>query len=158
TNTFTRAAKAKVPRHYHSVALLMPDGRVVTAGSNTQRRDNELRLEIYHPPYLFKGPRPFIDAAPAEARYGAQLEIGTPQAAEIKWAQLIRPMATTHMCDTEQRVVDLPIERRETCRLHVRVPSNPNLAPPGHYMLFIVDKTGIPSEARWVHLDRDQQL
>jgi FtsP/CotA-like multicopper oxidase with cupredoxin domain len=145
-------AKATVPRLYHSVALLLPDARVITAGSNPHRRDDELRLELYHPPYLFKGPRPFIDEAPHHVAYGETIEIHTPQARDIRWAQLIRPMATTHSVDTEQRLVDLPIARRTFCRLEVRIPREPNIAPPGWYMLFITERHGVPSRATWVHL------
>jgi len=64
TGTWTAAATATVPRLYHSVALLLPDGRVATAGSNPDRGDDELRIEIYHPPYLVHGQRPFIEDAP----------------------------------------------------------------------------------------------
>jgi hypothetical protein len=70
----------------------------------------------------------------------------------IRWAQLIRPMATTHSVDTEQRLVDLPIAERTFCRLRVRVPREPNIAPPGWYMLFITDRNGVPSRATWAHL------
>ena len=67
-NAWRPGATAPVPRLYHSVALLLPDGRVITAGSNPHRRDDELRLELYHPPYLFRGPRPFIESAPRRDR------------------------------------------------------------------------------------------
>ena len=78
----------------------------------------------------------------------------TPQAADIKWAHLVRPMAVTHSDDTCQRLVDLPIRERDACHLHVSVTKNPNLAPPGWYLLFLCDKAGVPSEAEWIHLDR----
>ena len=152
TNTWTIGAKATVPRVYHSVALLLPDGRVITAGSNPTRKDDELRLELYHPPYLFKGHRPFIETAPASITWGGTLEIHTPQAASIQWISLIRPMATTHSEDSSQRLVDIPFERKGHCTLVGVVPREPNLAPPGWYMLFICDHAGVPSVAKWVHL------
>jgi FtsP/CotA-like multicopper oxidase with cupredoxin domain len=152
SGNWTLGAKASVPRLYHSVALLLPDARVITAGSNPHRRDDELRLELYHPPYLFKGPQPFIESAPQQVSYGETFEIHTPQARDIRWAQLIRPMATTHSVDTEQRLVDLPIAERTFCRLRVRVLRESNIAPPGWYMLFITDRNGVPSRATWVHL------
>jgi FtsP/CotA-like multicopper oxidase with cupredoxin domain len=153
-NSWKRGATATVPRLYHSIAVLLPDGRVITAGSNPHRRDDELRLELYHPPYLFRGPRPFIEQAPADTTYGQLIEIETPQADEVKWAQIVRPMAVTHSCDNEQRLVDLPIDRRHRrfCRLALRIPQQPNLAPPGWYMLFITDNNGVPSRAHWIHL------
>ena len=63
-------------------------------------------------------------------------------------------MAVTHSDDTSQRLVDLPIRKRDLCHLHVAVPDNPNLTPPGWYLLFLCDHDGIPSVAEWVHLDR----
>ena len=139
TNSWTLAAVAQVARMYHSIALLLPDGRVLAAGSNPNRRDDELRLEIFHPPYLFRGPRPFIETAPSDIHYGTTITLHTPQAREIKWVELIWPMATTHSCETGQRIVDLPFETNEFCHLHVHIPTDQTLAPPGWYMLFIVD-------------------
>jgi hypothetical protein len=150
--TWTLAATATVPRFYHSVALLLPDGRVATAGSNPSRGDDELRIELFHPPYLFRGARPFIEHAPDHMRHGHGYAIRTPQARQTMWVQLMRPMATTHSCDTEQRLVDISFEVRGVCELHIEVPNEPNLAPPGWYMLTIVDDRRIPSIARWVHL------
>ena len=82
-NAWRPGATAVVPRLYHSVALLLPDGRVITAGSNPHRRDDELRLELYHPPYLFRGPRPFIESAPSAVTHAEAFEIHTPQADAI---------------------------------------------------------------------------
>ena len=153
TDTWTLGPDARVGRLYHSVALLLPSGEVLTAGSNPDRGDDELRMEIYHPPYLFRGPRPVIDRAPGRLHHGAHFTIRTPQAKDIRWAQLIRPMATTHSCDTEQRVVDLPFEVRGMCEIHTELPANPNLVPPGWYMLTLVSNEAIPSVARWVHVE-----
>ncbi|MGF1938810.1 MAG: galactose oxidase-like domain-containing protein [Nostoc sp. ChiQUE02] len=151
TNTWTIVAKQNVPRVYHSVALLLPDGRVVTAGGNPQRRVNELRLEIYSPAYMSRS-RPIIQSAPQTLTYGLQFTIQTPQAANIKWVSLIRPMATTHSCDTEQRLVDIPINSRNATSLNVTVTNNRNIAIPGWYMLFISDNNGTPSVATWTRI------
>jgi hypothetical protein len=155
SNTWTLAAKATVPRMYHSIAMLLPDGRVITAGSNPEAAapgGGELRLELYHPPYLFRGPRPFIQSSPQQWQYGANIEIHTPQAEDIQWVHLIRPMATTHSWDSNQRLVDLPFKKHGLCHLEVCVPNEPNIAPPGWYMLFITDRDGIPSIAKWIRL------
>jgi len=152
SGTWRAAATARVPRFYHSVAALLPDGRVITAGSNPNRGDDELRLELYHPPYLFRGPRPLIDESPAEAGHGERISIGTPNARDIMWVQLTRPMATTHSCDSEQRLVDLTITARSACELGADIPRQPPLVPPGWYMLTLVDKRRIPSKARWIHI------
>jgi len=153
TNSWRPGARATVPRLYHSAALLLPDGRVVTAGSNPAGGgDDELRLELYHPPYLFKGPRPFIESVSAtDLKYGQVFEIDTPQAQEIEWVQLVRPVATTHSCENSQRLVDIPFERHG-CRLRAHIPPNANLTPPGWYMLFLTDRRRIPSCATWVHI------
>ncbi len=152
TNTWTVAATPNVTdRVYHSVALLLPDGRVATGGGNPSRTVNELRLEIYNPAYVSQ-PRPVIQSAPARLSYGQRFTIQTPQAGNIKWVHLIKPMATTHTYDTEQRLVDLPIASSTSTSLTVTVPNNQNLAPIGWYMLFITDKNGVPSVAKWIQI------
>ncbi|MDB5074830.1 MAG: Kelch repeat-containing protein [Chloroflexi bacterium] len=151
TNTWTTAETPSVPRVYHSVALLMPDGRVITAGGNPSRGTNELRLEIYSPSYMSR-PRPVIQSAPTTSKYGATITIQTPQAATIKWVSLIRASANTHSCDTEQRLVDVPITARTSTTLTASVTGRSNIAPPGFYMLFITDNNGVPSVATWIQL------
>jgi hypothetical protein len=141
---------------YHSIALLLPDGRVITAGSNPEANNvagGELRLELYHPPYLFKSVRPIIQHAPQQVHYGDSIAIETPQAHEIKWISLIRPMATTHSWDSNQRLIDVPFHTEDSCHVHGVIPREAAVAPPGWYMLFLTDRQGIPSVARWVHLD-----
>lgn len=167
-NTWTVAATASVIRLYHSVALLLPDGRVVAAGGNPKRLNEcgssgnvpgsnpvlpceEKRLEIYSPPYISQT-RPVISSAPSSVGYGRTITIGTPQAASIQWVSLIKPMSTTHGLDTEQRLVDLPITSRNNTSLTVSITNNPNLAPTGWYMLFISNTSRVPSVARWMRL------
>jgi hypothetical protein len=142
--------------------VLLPDGRVVAAGGNPEGgsqvaweppdEEEELRLEVFSPPYLFKGPRPEITGAPQAAAHGETITVDTPQAGGIRWASLVRNGVTTHSFDSEQRLVDLEIAGRAAGSLQVTVPANPNLAPPGWYMLFLVDQAGIPSVASWVRL------
>jgi hypothetical protein len=149
TNTWTVVAKQNVPRVYHSVALLLPDGRVAIAGGNPKRTVDELRLEIYSPAYVSR-PRPIIQSVPEILNYKLPFTIQTPQAANIKWVSLIKPMATTHSCDTEQRLVDISITSRNATSLNLTLTDNRNIAPPGWYMLFITDNNGTPSVATWV--------
>ena len=162
TDMWTLTAACTVPRLYHSTALLLPDGRVVTAGGNPeggthvqwdQDPEEEMRLEIFSPPYLFKGLRPSINAAPEQWTYGQVVEITSPQAGTLRWAHLIRNGVTTHSFDTNQRLVDLPIDSQTNGIVRVSVTQNPNIAPPGWYMLFIVDHNGVPSVARWIRLN-----
>lgn len=162
TGEWTLMATATVPRLYHSTALLLPDGRVVAAGGNPEGGhsvvwdppdpEEEMRVEVFSPPYLFKGPRPTIGAIPTEWSFGQDVQIPTPHAAQVKWAHLVKNGVTTHSFDSGQRLVDLPITARTGTTLTVGVTANANIAPPGWYMLFIVDATGVPSTASWVHL------
>jgi hypothetical protein len=168
-NTWTVAATAQIVRLYHSIALLLPDGRVLAAGGNPRRLNEcdssgnlpgsnpvipceEKRLEIYSPPYISSSTRPVINNAPQSASYNSTFTIQTPQAANIQWVSLIKPMATTHGLDTEQRLVDLPITARNGSSLTVSVTNNRNIAPAGYYMLFISDNSRVPSVARWIRL------
>lgn len=139
-------------RVYHSVALLLPDGRVLTAGGNPFRGSYEARIEIYSPDYIAED-RPVISTAPGKAKWGTSFTIETPQAGDIKWVNLIRPMATTHGLEVEQRLVDLPISSTTGNALTVDLTSNRNLAPPGWYMLTVVDNNNVPSVAKWVKVN-----
>jgi hypothetical protein len=138
-------------RLYHSNALLLPDGRVMACGSNPARGSNELTIETYKPPYLFRGDRPAIDAAPGSVRYGDSFDIRTEQADAIDEVAFVRPSATTHCVNPEQRYVGLHFERVDGATLRAAIPTDPFVAPPGFYMLFILTD-GIPSEAAFVRV------
>jgi Domain of unknown function (DUF1929)/IPT/TIG domain/S-layer homology domain len=148
TDTWSVLATATVPRVYHSVALLLPDGRVWTAGSDYGNGDHEPRMEIYSPPYLFRGPRPTITSAPATITYGAPFSVETPDAASIAAVALVRCGTATHAFGIDQRWLDLGILGAAGGRLTVAAPPNRNVAPPGYYMLFLLDPSGVPSVAR----------
>jgi len=132
TDTWTLTAACEVPRLYHSTALLLPDGTVATAGGNPegghhvkwdQDPNEEMRLEIFTPPYLFKGPRPVISSAPEQWAYGATIDINSPDAGGLTWAHLMRPCVTTHSFDGSQRLVDLPIASQAGGIVKITVPS-----------------------------------
>ena len=113
--------------------------------------------EIYSPPYLFDGdqlaPRPLIEDAPVAVPYGAPFGIRVRDAAR---AVLVAPGATTHGADINQRLIVLETLRtRDGVGLDVRAPSGPGAAPPGYYMLFVLDNAGTPSVARWVRVAAD---
>ncbi|MGH8905094.1 MAG: galactose oxidase-like domain-containing protein [Egibacteraceae bacterium] len=155
-NTWTTVATMTVPRLYHAVALLLPDGRVLTAGTDSQWNPgpfhvSELRLELYSPPYLFRGPRPVIERAPGQLGYGdrATIECSGPAAAS---ACLIRCGSATHSFNSDQRWVGLAITSSRDGRLEVRAPPNGFVAPPGYYLLFLLTSSGIPSVATFVRL------
>ena len=147
--TWTALAPMAVDRQYHSNAILLPDGRVMMAGSNPARGVNELRIEILRPPYLFRGPRPVIDDAPLAVAYGVEFDVETPEADDVDGAALVSPTATTHCVDPGQRCVRLEIRGRATDRLTLAAPTNPNAAPAGPYLLFLL-RNGVPSEGRFM--------
>lgn len=149
TERWTTVAAHTAPRAYHSTALLLPDGRVLSAGqtSGTMQRT----AEVYSPPYLFKGPRPVIDDAPEAIGYDATFEVATSQAADIERVSLVRAGTVTHSTNFDQRSLALPFTRGAG-GLTVEGPDASVDAPPGWYMLFVVDDVGVPSVARWVQV------
>jgi hypothetical protein len=150
TETFQTVARASIPRLYHSTALLLPDGRVLMAGSgNDGPAVNQTRAELYSPPYLFKGARPTITDAPPVVQYGSSFVVTTPDAAGITSVALIRPGAVTHSFDEDQRFLNLNFTAGAGS-LTIQAPANGNLAPPGYYMLFLLNGNGVPSVARFV--------
>jgi hypothetical protein len=147
-NAWTSVAADPIGRNYHSAALLLPDGRVAVIGSNPGDGSFELRISVYEPPYLFKGARPAISGAPAQATYGQTFSFNVAGQSTIRWAQLMRPMSATHQMDSNMRLVDLPITVTNGVAT-VSVPANPNLLPPGPYMLNVTDSNGVPSASAW---------
>ena len=152
TETWTVLAAMQTPRMYHTTALLLPDARVLVAGGGRDFPEvDQPSAEIYSPPYLFKGPPPAITSAPTGIQYGTVFFVGTPDVARIATASLVRLGSVTHAFNENQRFV--PLSFQSTAGgLNVQAPATANLAPPGHYMLFIVDTNGIPSLAAMVRL------
>jgi hypothetical protein len=150
SNSWKSVAADPIGRNYHSSAVLLPDGRVAVVGSNPGSGSFELRISVYQPPYLFRTARPQISNVPADATYGQTFSFNVVAPAHpIRWAQLTRPMSVTHQVDANARLVDLPVVVNGGVAT-VTVPSNPNLLPPGPYMLTVTDSDGIPSVASWV--------
>jgi YVTN family beta-propeller protein len=153
TETWSTMASEQRPRLYHSIAILMPDGRVFVSGggNDSPPMPNELTAEYYSPPYLFKGARPIISSAPGTVQYGSQFFVATPDAATIASVALIKASAVTHFTNMEQRFMNLSFAQTSG-GLTVNAPANSNLATPGVYMLFIVNNNGVPSVAPLVTL------
>jgi Domain of unknown function (DUF1929) len=159
-------------RTYHSTAVLLPDGRVLSAGDDYWSVNDVPdpgtpldKAEIYSPPYLFDGealaPRPAITSLPPMGAtggvlYGERFGVGVTGAQPVDKAVLIAPAATTHGVNMNQRRLELEVLTRQPGGLEVRAPSSATLAPPGWYMLFVFDSTGTPSEAGWVWLRTDR--
>jgi hypothetical protein len=165
--TMPAVANTQVPRNYHSVALLMPDGRVWMAGSNRRASwsyhepaahtdpngnlvslpttaqegtiDNrELRIELFEPWYVGRPDRPTFTTEKVGASVGTTFEIVTPQALTVSRVALLRAGSATHSFNPDQRYVGLPFTRSPG-KLSVTVPDKENLLPPGYYLLFILD-------------------
>ncbi|MEU5219498.1 kelch motif-containing protein [Streptomyces sp. NPDC020807] len=163
TNAFTEAAEPTVGRNYHSEALLLPDGRVATFGSdplfgdkdNTKLGDFEQRVEVFTPPYLHRAgaDRPALGEGSPELDQNGRATFKTKDAGRIAEARLMRPSAVTHTTDVEQRSVKLDLTKsQDGMTVTVDVPEDRTLVPPGWYMLFVTDADGIPSEAKWIQV------
>jgi hypothetical protein len=138
-------------RGYHSTAVLLPDGRVFSSGSDSQK-PFEKTYEIYSPSYLFNGPRPTITSIPASVSYGQTFAIMTPDAGGIQRVAMLRPAATTHANHMDDHYyIDLSWSLGSG-QLNVSVPSSANIAPPGYYMMVIVNSNGVPSVMPFVQL------
>jgi len=167
TGQWRTLAPMQVTRQYHSTALLLPDGRVLSAGGGICGTCDQVgylakNAEIYSPPYLFQAdgspaPRPTIDSAPASTDYGATMDVATANAASIGKVALVRLGAVTHSDNMEQRYIPLSFTAGAT-GLTATAPPNANIAPPGFYMLFIIDTNGVPSVARMVSVRGSNSL
>ncbi len=152
----TLASNSKV-RVYHSVSLLLPDGTVLHGASGdamdgAQEVPKEKNHEIFSPPYLFKGARPTITSVtPASVGYAGTIAVATPNAAQITGARWIRLGSVTHAFDMSQQANTLSFTRTAT-GVEITAPANPNLAPPGYYMLFVLNRNGVPSAGKIIQV------
>jgi Domain of unknown function (DUF1929)/Bacterial Ig domain len=162
--TWTAGAAEAFPRLYHNTAVLLADGTVIVAGSNPVRGTYEEHIEIYTPPWLFDAngnwipwsARPQITSAPAKIGYSGTFQLQTPNASgsnlpDVASVVLVRPGSDTHAFDFEQRVVGLNFTA-SSGTLTVTCPPNSNIAPPGYYMLFLVNNEGVTSIASFLQV------
>jgi len=145
-------ASNTVNRGYHTTAILLPDARVLLAGSGDGAgAPSERNAEIFSPPYLFNGPRPSITSGPSQLAYGGSFRIGTPDAASVSQVTFIRLGSATHAFDMNQRFQRLPFTSDAT-ELTITAPTSHSRTPPGHYLLFIVNAKGVPSVGKIVQV------
>ncbi|MEU2369079.1 kelch motif-containing protein [Streptomyces pseudogriseolus] len=159
-NELRRVADPLVGRNYHSGSILLPDGRVMFFGSdslyadkaNTKPGEFEQRIEIYTPPYLYgDDEQPDLSGGPQTIERGGSGTFTSRDAASVKKVRLIRPSATTHVTDVDQRSIALDFTT-DGDQVTVTVPKNRNLVQSGWYMLFVTDANGTPSKAQWVQV------
>jgi galactose oxidase len=143
------------PRNYHSVALLLPDARVLAGGGGLCGCPaDHADAEIYTPPYLLApdgspAPRPAITGAPASATWGSQIVVTTDRAAAS--FALVRMASVTHSVNTDQRRVPLSFTGA-TGNYQLGIPADRGVVLPGNYMLFALDASGVPSVARTINI------
>ncbi|MGI0011146.1 MAG: galactose oxidase-like domain-containing protein [Nitrosopumilaceae archaeon] len=156
--TWRKVGSIQKDRLYHCTAILLHDGRVVIGGSTghdwpPKPEDNEKSIEIFRPPYLDGNPiRPIINSAPATIGYDSTFEISISSEEEIDSVVLIRLSSTTHNNNMDQRYVGLSILEKHANLMKVKSPKNGTYAPPGYYMLFLLNDHKIPSVAKFVRI------
>jgi hypothetical protein len=143
---------ANKARLYHSVALLLPDGSVLSGGGGAPGPQANTDAEIYYPPYLFNNsgafaPRPTITSSPGSISYGQTFQVQVSSAARIQRVTFIKTSSVTHSYNFEQRFLELSFTTPAAGVLAVQAPSSPFLTTPGNYLLFVIDNSGVPSVA-----------
>jgi hypothetical protein len=158
TGSWTQLAANAVDRVYHSVSLLLPEGTVLHGASGDASAPGggpypaQRSHEIFRPPYLFKGVRPTITSlSKTTVGYGQALTVTTPFAAQITQVRWIRLGSATHSFDASQRANTLTFSRGSGV-VRVTTPANARRAPPGHYLLFLLNRNGVPSVGRIVRV------
>jgi len=152
TGHWTQLASNAIDRAYHSVSLLMPDGTVLHGASgdaavpgSTDLYPRQTNSEIFRPPYLFMGARPTITSlSQTSIGYGQKFTVTTPNGLQITSVRWIRLGSVTHAFDANQRANTLSFTKTASA-VKVTAPSNGKLAPPGHYLVFILNRNGVPS-------------
>jgi hypothetical protein len=145
TGVWRVLAGNQVNRVYHSTTILLPDGRLLHSGSGDGPGvPRELNAELFSPPYLFRGPRPTTPEAPELIGYGQEFLLETEDAPEVVRVTLVRLSSVTHAFDQSQRFVELSL-RRVAGGLVASGPVSAAVAPPGPYLIFILNHLGVPS-------------
>lgn len=148
TGIWSATALTGVARMYHATAMLLPDGRILSAGGGRlSPAPDQFNAQVYSPPYLFKGPRPTITTAPTTAGLGSGFVLDSPDASDIASVSLVSLATTTHSTDMSQIYRELTFTKTAT-QVTINAPLNTNELPSGYYMVFLVNSNGVPSEAK----------
>ena len=151
--TWTLMAAQQKPRVYHSTAILLPDGRVISMGGNPRAKVIEKSIEIFSPPYLFRGARPVINTYPEQITYGGSFSITVDQAQQIDKVVLMRPEVLTHVTNTDQRLLELVFGIVNDETLEIQGPRSPAHMPRGYCLLFVLNHEGVPSVGKFVKVE-----
>jgi hypothetical protein len=159
TGHWTQLASNTIDRGYHAISLLLPDGTVMHGASgdaavpgSTELYPRQTNSELFRPPYLFKGARPTITSlSQSTVAYGAKFTVNTPNGLQITDVRWIRLGSVTHAFDANQRANTLAFSKTAN-KLTVTAPNNGKLAPPGHYLVFILNRNGIPSVGKVIQV------
>jgi hypothetical protein len=151
TKSWTVVNGMTVPRIYHSTGILLLDGRVWLAGTQYSKTNWELRSEFYVPSY-YNATRPTISSDPTVGNYGGTINIPTPDAAGIGKVSLIKLGTFTHGFNTDLRFIWLQIQSKGSSSVTVSAPVNAKIAPPGYYMIHVLNSAGVPSIAKVIKI------
>ena len=179
---WSNVGKASNKRLYHSGALLLPSGHVVTVGSEMSNYDDmyptlktqcfedinnihtgplagtgctdpfNYNIERFTPDYLANGARPIITQAPSTVALGSLIQVDVDNASNVVRVTIIRTSTLTHSTNMDQRFIELVIKAATSTSLYLQFPTNPNQAIPGYWMMYVLDKNGIPSVASTISL------
>ena len=156
TESWSTMAEESRPRMYHSTALLLPDARVLASGSGegggVLLENSDFSAQVFTPPYLFKADgtlaaRPSISSPPSRISYGASFSVETPDAGSVVRGTLVRLSSVTHAFNQSQLIYPVTFAATGPTTLTGAGPTGPTRAPPGPYMLFLVNQAGVPSTA-----------
>ena len=165
--SWTKLRDMNVPRLYHSTALLLYDGRVITTGTdkewNVGKEQDEYRIDVFTPPYLITTTnssltRPHIKNVKQEVSYGEEVIVETNLAEEITNVTIVKPSSVTHSLNTDQRCIELDIINVKYDSLVIKMPDDSCIAPPGYYMLFILKKLETPSKSKFIRLQHINKI
>jgi YVTN family beta-propeller protein len=157
TGIWTRGPDGQRPRLYHSIGLLIPDGRVLVGGGGARGPVTNLNTEVYLPPYLYDSTgalamQPRLTSAPAQIDIGETFFADFTDAADISRVTMVKTGSVTHGFNMEQRFVELTFVR-DGSRLRIQAPTKAADAPPGFWMLFALNENGVPSTARIIKIN-----
>ncbi len=160
TRAWTVAASAAVYRGYHSSAVLLPDATILSTGGGVPGPVNNFNAEIYYPPYLFTtqngktvlAPRPVVSSISATSlNYGGTLSVAMWSNDTISKVAVIGLSVTTHSFNSGQRYVPATFTQSGKS-VSIAMPSSANIAPPGYYLVFLVNSAGVPANGVIVSL------